>query len=137
MAQIAAELKIPELKERAASADLEESLSAKRILNTYLGQTTFYLPQSFLERKQYDRAVFMLSIGAEIRPESPGLWVEIAAVHARKGKAGRKKALDALRVALDKGLADPAAAGRRSRLRRPAGGRGVPAPPGAGGQRRS
>lgn len=109
VAQIAAELKIPQLKERAASADVEESLAAKRILNTYLGQTTFYLPQSFLERKQYDRAVFMLSIGAEIRPESPGLWVEIAAVHARKGKAGRRKALDSLRVALDKGLADPAA----------------------------
>jgi hypothetical protein len=108
VAQIAAELKIPELKKRAESADLEESLSAKRILNTYLGQTMFYLPQSFLEKKEYDRAVFMLSVGAEIRPEDPDPWVEIAAIHARKGKAGRKKALEALRTAADKGLADPA-----------------------------
>jgi hypothetical protein len=114
VAQIAAELKIPELKIRAASADLEESLSAKRILNTYLGQTMFYQPQSFLEKKEYDRAVFMLSVGAEIRPEEPGPWVEIAAIHARKGKAGRKKALEALRTAADKGLDDPAALDREA-----------------------
>lgn len=110
--QIAAELRIPELKVRAASADLEESSSAKRILNTYQGQTMFYLPQSFLEKKEYDRAVFMMSVGAEIRPDDPGPWVSIASVHARKGKSGRKKALEALRTAADKGLADPAALDR-------------------------
>ena len=114
VAQIAAELKIPELRKRAASTDLEESLSAKRILNTYLGQTMFYQPQSLLEKKEYDRAVFMLSVGAEIHPEEPGPWVSIAAIHARKGKAGRKKALEALRTAADKGLADPAALDREA-----------------------
>ena len=107
-AQMAAELKVPELKARAASADPEESAAAKRILNTYLGQTAFYLPQSFLEKKEYDRAVFMLSITAEIHPEDPGIWVEIASVHARKGKAGHKKALESLRTAVEKGLSDPA-----------------------------
>jgi len=113
-AQIAAELKIPELRKRAASTDLEESLSAKRILNTYQGQTMFYQPQSFLEKKEYDRAIFMISVGAEIYPDNPGPWVEIAAVHTRKGKAGRKKALEALRTAADKGLADPAALDREA-----------------------
>jgi len=113
-AQIAAELKIPELRKRAASTDLEESLSAKRILNTYQGQTMFYQPQSLLEKKEYDRAIFMISVGAEIRPEDPGPWVEIAAIHARKGKSGRKKALEALRTAADKGLADPAALDREA-----------------------
>jgi tetratricopeptide (TPR) repeat protein len=108
VAQIAAQLKIPELKKRAASADLEESLSAKRILNTYSGQTLFYLPQSYLEKKEYDRAVFMLTIGAELYPDDPGVWVEIASVHARKGKPGTKKALEALRTAAVKGLDDPA-----------------------------
>lgn len=107
-AQLAAELKIPELKKRAASADLEESLAAKRILNTYAGQTLFYLPQSYLEKKEYDRAVFMLSIGAELFPDDPGVWVEIASIHARKGKPGHKKALEALHTAVDKGLSDPA-----------------------------
>jgi hypothetical protein len=112
-AQIAAELRIPELRKRAASADVEESLSAKRILNTYMGQTMFYQPQSFLEKKEYDRAVFMISVGAEIRPEEPGPWVEIAAIHARKGKAGHKKALEALRLAVDKGFKDAEALEKR------------------------
>jgi predicted esterase len=108
VAQIAADLKIPELKKRAASADLEESRAAQRILNTYKGQTAFYLPQTFLEKKEYDRAVFMLSLATEIRPDDSGLWVQIAAAHARKGKPGRKKALEALRTAADKGFSDAA-----------------------------
>jgi hypothetical protein len=106
VAQIAAALKIPELKKRAESTDVEESLSAKRLLNTYLGQMAFYQPQALLANKQYDRAIFMISIAAEIRPEDPGLWVEMAALHARKGKPGHKKALESLRVAVDKGFAD-------------------------------
>jgi len=106
VAQISAQLKIPELKARSASADAEESLSAKRILNTYLGQTRFYLPQMYRERKEYDRAVFVLSVGAEIVPDDPWTWVEIARFHALKGKPGHKKALEALRKAVDKGLAD-------------------------------
>jgi predicted esterase len=108
VAQIAADLKIPELKKRAASADSEESLAAQRILNTYKGQTAFYLPQTFLEKKEYDRAVFMLSLATEILPDDSGLWVQIAAAHARKGKPGRKKALEALRTAADKGFSDAA-----------------------------
>ncbi|HSS77403.1 MAG TPA: hypothetical protein VLV54_11730 [Thermoanaerobaculia bacterium] len=106
VAQITAQLKIPELKARSASADPEESLSAKRILNTYLGQTRFYLPQMYRERKEYDRAIFVLSVGAEIVPDDPWTWVEIARFHVLKGKPGYKKALEALHKAADKGLAD-------------------------------
>ncbi|HSS52600.1 MAG TPA: hypothetical protein VLX28_26965 [Thermoanaerobaculia bacterium] len=106
VAQIAAQLKISELKARAASADAEDSLAAKRILNTYLGQTRFYLPQMYRERKEYDRAIFVLSVGAEIVPDDPWTWVGIARLHALKGKAGHKKALEALHKAADKGLAD-------------------------------
>lgn len=104
--QIAAQLKIPELKVRAASADAEESLAAKRIINTYLGQTGFYLPQMYRERKEYDRAIFVLSVGAEILPDDPWTWSEIARFQALKGKPGHKKALEALHKAADKGLAD-------------------------------
>lgn len=104
--QLAAQLKIPELKVRAASADAEESLSAKRIINTYLGQTRFYLPQMYRERKEYDRAIFVLSVGAEILPDDPWTWTEIARFHALKGKSGHKKALEALHKAADKGLSD-------------------------------
>ena len=114
VAQIAAALKIPELRKRAESADVEESLSAKRILSTYLGQTTSYLPQTFLAKKQYDRAIFMLALAAEIRPEAAGLWVEMAALHARKGKSGHKKALECLHTALDRGFANPKALEREA-----------------------
>jgi predicted esterase len=109
VSQIAAQLKIPQLKARAESSDPDEVLAAKRVLNTLLVQTTYYLPQMLIEKKDYDRAVFMLSIGAEIRPDDPRLWVEIAAAHARKGQPGVKKALEALHKAADKGLDDPAA----------------------------
>ncbi|HEY2292169.1 MAG TPA: hypothetical protein VGM86_15830 [Thermoanaerobaculia bacterium] len=113
-AQIAAALKVPELKKRAASPDPEERLSATRILNTYRGQTLFYQPQSLIEKKEYDRAVFMLTIGAEIDSDEPGIWVSIASVQARKGKPGHKKALDALRTAVDRGLSDPALLDRKT-----------------------
>lgn len=106
VSQIVAQLKIPELKVRAASADPEESLSAKRIINTYLGQTRFYLPQMYRERKEYDRAIFVLSVGAEILPDDPWTWTEIARFHVLKGKAGHKKALEALHKSVGKGLAD-------------------------------
>jgi predicted esterase len=109
VAQIAAALKIPELKKRAESADAEESLAAKRILNTYLGQLLFYQPQALVAKKQYDRAISMAAIAAEIRPEDPGPWVEMATLYARKGKPGHKKALESLRAAVDKGFADPQA----------------------------
>ena len=104
--QIAAALKIPELKKRMGSADAEESLSAKRLLNMYLGQLAFYQPQALLAKKEYDRSIFMLSLAAEIRPDDPGLWVEMATVYALKGKPGHKKALEALSTAVDKGFSD-------------------------------
>ena len=106
VAQVAAALKIPELKKRAGSADVEESLSAKRILNMFMGQLAFYQPQTLLPKKKYDLAVFMISIAAEIQPDNPDLWLEMATVHALKGKPGHRKALECLRTAVDKGLAD-------------------------------
>jgi poly(3-hydroxybutyrate) depolymerase len=106
VAQIAAALKIPELKKRIDSPDPEESLSAKRILNMFMGQLAFYQPQTLLPKKKYDLAVFMISIAAEIQPDNPDLWVEMATIHALKGKPGHRKALECLHTAVDKGLAD-------------------------------
>jgi pimeloyl-ACP methyl ester carboxylesterase len=108
VAQVAAALKIPELKKRMESADPEESLSARRILNMYMGQLAFYQPQTLLPKKKYDLAVFMISIAAEIQPDSPDLWVEMATIHAQKGKPGHKKALECLRTAVGKGFSDRA-----------------------------
>lgn len=104
--QVAAELKIPELKARASSSDPEERLSAKRVLSLVLIQTVYYLPKMFTERGEHDRALFMLGVGAEVRADDPEIWYQMAASHARKGKSGRKKALEALRKAVDFGWTD-------------------------------
>ena len=104
LAQALKDLRIEELKKQAESADPGESLAAKRLLNTLMGQTTFYLPRMFTEQGNHDRAVFVLSIAAAIVPDSPEVWYEIAAAHARKG--AKKKALENLRKAVDKGWSD-------------------------------
>lgn len=104
LAQALKNLKIEELKKQAASADPAESLSAKRLLNTLSGQTGFYLPRMFTQTGNHDRAIFVLSIAAEIAPDGPWIWYEIAAAHARKGS--KKKALENLRKAVEKGWAD-------------------------------
>jgi tetratricopeptide (TPR) repeat protein len=100
------ELKIYQYKRQAESSDKQESLAAKRVLNTILVQTSFYLPQMFTDRGEHDRAIFALSIAAEIRPESPEIWYQLAAANARKGN--KKKALELLRKAVDKGFNDKA-----------------------------
>lgn len=104
LAQALKDLRIEELKKQMDSADPEESLSAKRLLNTLMGQTAFYLPRMFTEQGNHDRAVFVLSIAAEIVPDNADILYEIAAAHARRGS--KKKALESLRKAVGKGWAD-------------------------------
>ena len=104
VAQTVAALKLPEIRKRRESPDPEERRSAQRILNTLGGQTSFYLPKSFIDQKQWDRAAFVLSVAAEIQPESSSIWISRAGVYARKGD--RKKALADLRRAVDAGWTD-------------------------------
>jgi predicted esterase len=101
------ELRIAELKHKAReAADPEDRLSAQRLLSTVQVQTSFYLPQLFLSRQEYDRAIFSLSIAGEIAPEDPWVWYQLAAAHARKGNA--KRALALLKRAVDAGWTDRA-----------------------------
>jgi tetratricopeptide (TPR) repeat protein len=104
LSQALVDLKIHELKKQADSADHAQSMSARRLLNTILVQTTYYLPQMFTEKGEHDRAIFVLSIAAEIVPDGPEIWYELAAANARKG--AKKKALENLRKAVEKGWAD-------------------------------
>ncbi|MFL6235106.1 MAG: TPR end-of-group domain-containing protein [Thermoanaerobaculia bacterium] len=105
VAQVVAALKVPELHARAKSApEADERLSAQRVLNTIGVQTSYYLPQAFSEKKQWDRAIFVLSVAAEVAPESPSVWFSRAEAYARKGD--RKRALADLQQAIDKGWKD-------------------------------
>jgi hypothetical protein len=98
------DLRIEELKKETQSADPAASLSAKRLLNALMGQTAFYLPHLFTEEGKHDRAALVLSVAAEIAPDNPEIWYEIAAAHARNG--AKRKALDNLRKAVEKGFKD-------------------------------
>jgi predicted esterase len=107
-ARVAKELDLADWKKRAASADRAESLSAERVLNTVFIQTGWYLPRMLTQRKDHEGAILMLTVAAEIRPDYSPVWVELAAAHARKGKSGRKRALEALDRAVGLGFADRA-----------------------------
>jgi predicted esterase len=108
LAQVVMALKVRELRDRAEHAkDADERLSAQRLLNTYEVQTSFYLPQMYSERKQYDKTAFVLSVAAEIDPDDPLIWYNRAAAYARKGDA--KRALADLHEAVAKGFKDGAA----------------------------
>lgn len=103
------ELRIDDLKRRAASdPDAQQRLSAKRLLNSLLVQTSFYMPSQLMERKQYDQAIFSLEVAAEITPEDPDIWYQLAVAYGRKGT--RKRALEMLKRAIGAGWND------RSRL---------------------
>lgn len=103
--QIVAALKIPELRKKAATADdPEERRAAKRLLNTVNGQTAHYLPEMFIGRQQWDRALSVLSVAVEINPKNSWIWYTRAQVHAHKGD--RKKAFADLRKAVEMGWND-------------------------------
>ena len=57
--------------------------SAKRILNTLGGQTGFYLPREMMNRKDYARAIFLLTIAKAIAPGSKYLDEQIAAAKTK------------------------------------------------------
>jgi tetratricopeptide (TPR) repeat protein len=103
--QALAELSIPELKHRAAAApDPEERLAAERLLSAVYVQAALHLPQEAAEHKQYDRAIFDLQIAGEIDPDLPQVPFRLAVTWAQKGE--RRKALDALALAVEKGWTD-------------------------------
>ena len=90
------------LKEAKNKANTEEGLTAQRLLETIATQTSFYLPQYFLGKKDYNRTLVSLTVAADIRPESPWVWYSFASVHALKGDT--EDALKNLQIAVDRGL---------------------------------
>jgi tetratricopeptide (TPR) repeat protein len=96
--QLLADLKVPDLKRQAWSKDAEERLAAERLLYAVYIQTGLYLPRTFMEKKQWDRAILFLQVAAEIDPESPRIPYRLATAYAGKGNV--KKALESLAKAV-------------------------------------
>jgi len=86
---LAAELGIPALRKKAASDTPEERLSAERILANLRAATSFYLPQEMLARRDPTRARALLGVAAEIDPDNPLVYYNLACYAARAGDASR------------------------------------------------
>ena len=57
--------------------------SAKRIINTLLAQTGFYLPREMTERGEFARDAYFLEIAVAIKPESDAFRKSLEAVKAK------------------------------------------------------
>jgi dienelactone hydrolase len=98
---------IANLKKKAeAKENSGERMVARRTLGAF-SANSFEGAQALLFAKNYSAAAANLEIAALIRPESAGISFSLARAYALNGN--RKKALDALKNAVEKGLTDIAA----------------------------
>jgi predicted esterase len=105
LASVLRDLEIAELKRQAARTDSSyEALCAARRLASIFVHASSSLPRELLERSEYRRAALALSVAAEIRPESAGVWYALARARAKGGE--KKEALAALSQALEAGFSD-------------------------------
>lgn len=103
------------LREKAqAEADSGERRVARRVLNQLAAH--FYETASNLRqrRARASEVVEALETAAEVAPNSPQLFFELAIAHAEN--SNRKRALAALRAAFEKGFKDKAALERERAL---------------------
>jgi predicted esterase len=99
-------LQIASLRGRAQKSETLDGRSAQRLLNSVAVQVGFYLPQQALAQKDWSKAAFYLTLATEIAPDDPFNWLGLAAAHAKAGQ--RKRALEELQRAAEKGLRNPA-----------------------------
>jgi hypothetical protein len=98
---------IANLKKRA---DDKENSSERQVARRTLGAfsaNSFEGAQALLFEKNYSAAALNLEIAALVRPESAGIFFSLARAQALNGN--KKRALEALKTAVEKGLSDAAA----------------------------
>ena len=101
-AALSRDLGIPALKRRAAGGSPEERLSAERLLANLRVQTSFYLPEDLLARGDAAHARLMLAVAAEIDPDDPRVYYNLASLEARTGRS--RRARQELERAIEKGF---------------------------------
>jgi tetratricopeptide (TPR) repeat protein len=92
-----------------SQADAPRDSATRRVARRILGGFAVGLIDqggALLERKSYDAAARSLSIAADMQPQWPSTWFELARAHALGGNA--KQAIQALEKAVDAGLRDAA-----------------------------
>jgi len=105
---IASRLEIPLWRERASPAGgapgSPDRLSAQRVVESLFTRAVFYQPTEFFAKKDPRRAALSLEIAAAFKPDSVVAWYDLACAPARAGNS--RRALDALKTAIDKGFPD-------------------------------
>jgi len=105
--QVAERLELQRLlAARTDGASLYERQAADQALAAVVAQTAFYVPRDLEQKKQFLAASRCLEIAAVVRPESAGMWLEMARLRALAGE--KRSAVDALGEAVARGLTDPA-----------------------------
>ncbi|MEO8432367.1 MAG: hypothetical protein ABI592_12720 [Acidobacteriota bacterium] len=99
-------LDVASLRERAASKDPAERLSAKRTISSLFVQTYFYRPRDFFAAQEPRRAAQSLEIAAAFEPERGAVWYDLGCARARAGDG--RRAVEALRTAFERGFTDAA-----------------------------
>lgn len=97
---------IANLKKRA---DEQENSSERQIARRTLGAfsaNSYEGAQAYLFAKNYSAAAASLEIAALVRPDRAGIFFSLARAYAMSGN--KKKALEALRTAVEKGFANAA-----------------------------
>jgi dienelactone hydrolase len=84
--RLLADIGAEELKREAARTDdTIASLSARRLTADLMAYTSFYGPQSYLEKGDSARAFLLLNVARSIRPASAGLCYAFATAYVRLG----------------------------------------------------
>jgi predicted esterase len=100
------ELGIAGLLRKASAGSEAERLSAKRLIEALFVQASFYLPRQFFERKDAFRASLSLEVAVALKPDLGSAWYNLACARAVSGE--KRKALAALRTAVELGFRDRA-----------------------------
>jgi dienelactone hydrolase len=90
-----------ELKKALAKGEGDESVLARRLLDSLLIQS-FEQGSGALFRKEYAGAAATFALGAELQPDNPRVFYQLARAYALGREKG--KALEALRAAVDHGF---------------------------------
>jgi dienelactone hydrolase len=90
-------------KEVQQKDDTPEGLMYKRLIENIYVQLSFYIPQYLLDEKNdSDRTLVSLQVAGDIHNEDPFVWFNMAVAYAKKDD--KKKAIENLQIAFDKGM---------------------------------
>lgn len=101
--QLKADLRVSQFQKDASKmGQTEDGILAQRLLEEIFVQTSFYLPEYFLAKKDFKRAIVSLSVASDIHQEYPWVWYSLAVAHM--GEGDKKKTLEKLQIAVDRGF---------------------------------